>query len=183
MASSGGDQPFEDGPDGLRLSVAGRTGRWVDLRIADDPLTGSAGLSLAFLGADGRPGPLLAEEALGGGAYAWTGRVPADAVSLRIATRLGRRPEGLRSARLHPLPRPLLLLRALRRDPGLALAALGWRLRGKKVRARGFLERALAGAGRPATRPSSAPIAGPSPRRRPSPRPSPAGGTRPSSRC
>ncbi|MCJ2013864.1 glycosyltransferase family 2 protein [Methylobacterium sp. J-076] len=145
MAPAGPDLPLAVGPDGLRLPVSALQGRWVDLRLADDPAAGATGFALAFIGPDGRPGTLLHEEALGGGAYAWTGRVPPGAVELRIATRLGKVPAALRTVRLRRLVRPLLVLRALRRAPDLALTAVRWRLRGKKVRARGFLERALNG--------------------------------------
>lgn len=136
---------LREGDDGLRLPVSALHGRWVDLRLADDPAAEATGFALAFIGPDGRPGTLLPEEALGGGVYAWTGRVPPEAVELRIATRLGRKPASLRKVRIRPLARPLLVLRALRRAPDLALTAVKWRLLGKKVRARGLLERALNG--------------------------------------
>lgn len=145
MAPAAFPPSVQEGPDGLRLPVSALRGRWVELRLSDDPAAEATGFALAFIGPDGRPGTLLPEEPLGGGAYTWTGRVPPDAVDLRVATRLGKRPAGLRGLRIRRLVRPLLVLRALRRSPGLALTAVKWRLRGKKVRARGFLERALNG--------------------------------------
>lgn len=143
MAPILADLPVREGPDALHLDLAEFPGRWIDLRLADDPAGTGPGFSLAFVGSDGRPGALLAEETLGGGLFAWTGRVPPDAVELRIATRLGTRPAGLRSVGVRPLGRPRLLWRALVREPSLTLSALSWRLQGKKVRARGFLDRAL----------------------------------------
>ncbi len=143
MASILADLPVREGPDALHLDLTGFSGHWIDLRLADDPAGTGPGFSLAFVGSDGRPGPLLAEESLGGGLFVWTGRVPPGAVELRIATRLGTRPAGLRSVGLRRLGRPRLLWRALVREPGLTLSALSWRLQGKKVRARGFIDRAL----------------------------------------
>jgi GT2 family glycosyltransferase len=143
VVTTAADLPLREGPDALHLALAGLPGRWVDLRLTDDPAGAGPGFALAFVGAEGRPGPLLAEESLDGGLFTWTGRVPPEAVELRIATRLGMRPAGLRAVGLRPLGRLRLVWRALIRDPGLTLSAISWRLRGKKVRARGFIDRAL----------------------------------------
>ncbi|MBE7201090.1 MAG: glycosyltransferase, partial [Parafilimonas terrae] len=137
------DRPVREEPNGLCVPLAGLAGRWIDLLLSTDPAAGLAGFALTFVAVDGRPGPLLPEAAQGTGAFLWTGRVPPEAVELRIATRQGTIPTGLRAVRLRRLPRPRLLLRGLRREPGLTLSAVSWRLRGKKVRARGLLQRAL----------------------------------------
>ncbi|MGC5779755.1 glycosyltransferase family 2 protein [Methylobacterium sp. NFXW15] len=145
MRSAASGPPLQEGHDGLRLPVSALRGRWVDLRLTDDPAAEAVGFALAFIGPDGRPGPLLHEESIGGGVHLWTGRVPPEAVALRIATRLGKVPPALRRVRIRRLLRPWLLLRGLRRSPDLALKALKWRVVGKKVRARGLMERALNG--------------------------------------
>ncbi|MDP4024033.1 glycosyltransferase family 2 protein [Methylobacterium sp. NEAU 140] len=131
------------GADGLRLDLSGLGGAWIEVALADDPAAREAGLSLSLVGADGRPGPPLPEETLGGGAFAWTGRLPGDVAELRVATLAGRAPATLRRIAVRRLARPRLALRALLREPGIALTALYWRALGKRVRARGFLDRAL----------------------------------------
>ncbi|GJD34385.1 glycosyltransferase family 2 protein [Methylobacterium aerolatum] len=137
------DRSLRQEADGLHLDLSGLGGRWIDLILSTDPALAVPGFALSFLDAEGRPGALLAEEARRGGVFAWTGRVPPEAAALRIATRLGRGPLPLEAVRLRRLGRLALLGRAARRDPGLALSALSWRVQGKKVRARGFVERAL----------------------------------------
>jgi len=138
-----GAPPAREESGALHLALPGLQGRWIDLRLTSDPAGTGAGVLLAFLGPDGRPGRLLDEEALGRGVSAWTGRVPPDAAALRIAPRPGPAPAIPPTPRIRRLGRPQLVWRALLREPGLTLSAIGWRLRGKKVRARGFLERAL----------------------------------------
>lgn len=86
---------------------------------------------------------MLPQEARGGGAFAWIGRLPEDVVALRVADPAGRVPVRLRRIAVHRLARPILAARGLLRDPGLTAQALAWRILGKKVRARGFLGRAL----------------------------------------
>lgn len=135
--------PVRAGPDGLRLDLSGFGGTWVEVRLADDPAAREAGLSLSLVGADGRPGPPLPEESLGGGAFAWTGRLPQDVVALRVTTLAGRVPETLRRIVLRRVGRPMLALRALMREPDIALQAVRWRILGKRVRARGLVDRAL----------------------------------------
>ncbi len=143
MATALGDPPAREESGALHLALPGLQGRWIDLRLTGDPAGAGAGVLLAFLGPDGAPGPLLDEDALGGGVSAWTGRVPPDAAALRVVPRPGPAPAMLPTPRIRRLGRPHLVWRALLREPGLTLSAIGWRLRGKKVRARGFLDRAL----------------------------------------
>ncbi|WP_267425030.1 glycosyltransferase family 2 protein [Methylobacterium sp. GC_Met_2] len=130
--------------DGLRVALPGLAGRWVEIILANDPAEGRDTVpDISFVGADGRPGSLLPQEARGGGAFAWIGRLPEDVVELRVADPSGRVPARLRRIALRRLARPILAGRGLLREPGLTAQALYWRVLGKKVRARGFLGRAL----------------------------------------
>ncbi|MCJ2072878.1 glycosyltransferase family 2 protein [Methylobacterium sp. J-030] len=136
--------PARAAADGLRVGLPGLAGRWVEIVLANDPAEGRDTVpDISFVGADGRPGSLLPQEARGGGAFAWVGRLPEDASELRVADPSGRAPARLRRIALRPLARPVLAGRGLLREPGLTVQALYWRVLGKKVRARGFLGRAL----------------------------------------
>ncbi len=179
------DLPVREGPDALHSTSpdsqgAGSTS--VSPTIRQEPDPASRWPSSA---PTGDRGTLLREEALGGGLFAWTGRVPPARWSGVADRHAPRHPAaGLRSVGVRPLGRPRLLWRALVREPGLTLSALSWRLQGKKVRARGFLDRALRNRresgyahwirGQPETGAPSGP---------PSPPRSPAGANPPTSPC
>ncbi|MCJ2086073.1 glycosyltransferase family 2 protein [Methylobacterium sp. E-005] len=136
--------PVRAAADGLRVALPGLAGRWVEIVLANDPAQGRDTVpDISFVGPDGRPGSLLPQEARGGGAFAWVGRLPEDVTELRVADPSGRVPARLRRIALRRLARPILAGRGLLREPGLTAQALYWRVLGKKVRARGFLGRAL----------------------------------------
>ncbi|MCJ2138122.1 glycosyltransferase family 2 protein [Methylobacterium sp. J-026] len=131
-------------PDGLRVALPGLAGRWVEVVLSNDPAEARDTVpDISLVGSDGRPGSPLPQEARGGGACAWIGRLPEDAAELRVADPSGRVPVHLRRIAVRRLTRPILALRGLLREPGLTVQALTWRVLGKKVRARGFLGRAL----------------------------------------
>ncbi len=132
-------------PDGVRLDLAGLGGTWVTITLTDDPgAARNARLLMSFVaGESGRPGAPLAEEALGGGVFAWTGRLPEDVRALRVTGLVPGRPLSLRRIELRRRTRPALLARGLLRDPVLTARAAFWRSLGKRVRGRAFLDRAL----------------------------------------
>jgi len=137
--------PVRAAADGMRIELPGLAGRWLEITLSNDPTEGLDTVpSMAFVGPEGRPGPLLPQEASGGGAFTWIGRLPEDVMALRVADPAGRVPARLRRVTVRRLSRPFLVPRALPREPALALQALYWRILGKKVRARGLLGRALA---------------------------------------
>jgi len=137
--------PVRAAADGMRIELPGLAGRWLEITLSNDPTEGLDTVpSMAFVGPEGRPGPLLPQEASGGGAFTWIGRLPEDVMALRVADPAGRIPARLRRVTVRRLSRPFLVPRALPREPALALQALYWRILGKKVRARGLLGRALA---------------------------------------
>ncbi len=136
--------PARAGADGLRVALPDLAGRWVEIILSNDPAEARDTLpDISFVGPDGRPGTLLPQEARGGGAFAWIGCLPEDVVELRVADPAGRVPVRLRRIAVRRLARPVLAARGLLRDPGLTVQAFTWRILGKKVRARGFLGRAL----------------------------------------
>ncbi|GJD87104.1 hypothetical protein BHAOGJBA_0603 [Methylobacterium hispanicum] len=132
-------------PDGVRLDLAGLGGTWVTITLTDDPgAARNARLLMSFVaGESARPGAPLAEEALGGGVFAWTGRLPEDVRALRVTGLVPGRPLSLRRIELRRRTRPALLARGLLRDPVLTARAAFWRSLGKRVRGRAFLDRAL----------------------------------------
>jgi len=137
--------PVRAAADGMRIELPGLAGRWLEITLSNDPTEGLDTVpSMAFVGLEGRPGPLLPQEASGGGAFTWIGRLPEDVMALQVADPAGRVPARLRWVTVRRLSRPFLVPRALPREPALALQALYWRILGKKVRARGLLGRALA---------------------------------------
>ncbi len=137
--------PVRREPDGLCVDLIGLGGTWVTITLTDDPgAARNARLLMSFVaGESGRPGAPLAEEALGGGVFAWTGRLPEDVRALRITGLVPGRPLSLQRIELHRRTRPALLARGILRDPGLTLRAAFWRGLGKRVRGRAFLDRAL----------------------------------------
>ncbi|WP_204165165.1 glycosyltransferase family 2 protein [Methylobacterium radiodurans] len=137
--------PLRREPDGLSLDLSGLGGAWVTVTLTDDPgAARNARLLMSFLaGESGRPGAPLAEEALGGGVFAWTGRLPEDVSALRVTGLVPGRPLSLQRIALRQRSRPSLLARGLLRDPALTLRAAFWRALGKRVRGRAFLDRAL----------------------------------------
>jgi hypothetical protein len=136
--------PARAAPDGLRVALPDLADRWVEITLSNDPAEGRDTVpDISFVGPDGRPGSVLPQEARGGGAFAWIGRLPGNIVELRVADPAGRVPARLRRISVRRLARPVLALRGLMREPGLTAQALTWRVLGKKVRARGFLGRAL----------------------------------------
>ena len=137
--------PLRRDSDGLSLALPGLGGAWVTITLTDDPgAARNARLLMSFVaGESGRPGAPLAEEALGGGVFAWTGRLPEDVRALRITGLVPGRPLSLQRIELRRRSRPALLGRGLLRDPGLTLRAALWRTLGKRVRGRAFLDRAL----------------------------------------
>ena len=133
--------------DGLRLDLAdlGLGGAWVTITLHDDPSAPREArppMSLVVTD-DARSGVPLADEAIGGGVSAWTGQVPAAIRALRIANLAGGRPPHPSRITIRRRTRPALVARAFARAPGLAVRAVYWRSLGKRVRGRGFLDRAL----------------------------------------
>lgn len=137
--------PLRRESDGLSLDLAGLGGTWVTITLTDDPgAARNARLLMSFVaGESGRPGAPLAEEALGGGVFAWTGRLPEGVRALRITGLVPGRPLSLQRIELRRRSRPALLGRGMLRDPALTLRAAFWRSLGKRVRGRAFLDRAL----------------------------------------
>ncbi len=135
---------LREGADGIGVDLAGLGGAWVTIRLTDDPgAARNARLLMSLAGGDGRPGPPLAEEALGGGVFAWTGRLPEDVRALRIAGLVPGRPLILAAIEIRRRGRAGLVLSGLARDPWLTVRAAYWRGLGKRVRGRAFLDRAL----------------------------------------
>ncbi|TXN42026.1 glycosyltransferase family 2 protein [Methylobacterium sp. WL30] len=133
--------------DGLRLDLAGLglDGAWVTITLYDDPAAPREARPLMSLVVtdDARPGVPLADEAIGGGVSTWTGQVPAAIRALRIANLADGRPPHPSRITVRRRTRPALVARAFARAPGLAVQAVYWRSLGKRVRGRGFLDRAL----------------------------------------
>ncbi len=97
---------------------------------------------MAFVGSDGRPGTLLRKRRSAGACS--PGRAASRPARWNCGSPRASAPAGGPAVGRGPaLGPPRLLWRALVREPGLTLSALSWRLQGKKVRARGFLDRAL----------------------------------------
>ncbi|MEH3118526.1 MAG: glycosyltransferase family 2 protein [Methylorubrum populi] len=133
-----------DGADlRIDLSGAGLGGAWVGLTWRD---SGSGGIARALLGAVSADGAseALAEEPLGGDAFAWTGRLPPGVAALRITALSRTQPFALRDLAIRRRGRLAIVARAALRQPGLAAQAVCWRLLGLKLRARGMIARALA---------------------------------------
>ncbi|HJE22630.1 MAG TPA: glycosyltransferase family 2 protein [Methylorubrum populi] len=133
-----------DGSDlRIDLSGTGLGGAWVGLTWRDP---GSGGIARALLSALSENGEsvALAEEPLGGDAFAWTGRLPPDVVALRLTALSRTDPFVLRDLAIRRRGRIGIVARAGCRQPGLTAQAVGWRLLGLKVRARGLIARALA---------------------------------------
>lgn len=133
--------------EGVRLDLAGLDlgGAWVTITLHDDPgAARDARMLMSLLVSDGaRAGAPLADEALGCGVFAWTGQLPASVRGLRVAALAGGRPPTLSRIAIRRRGRLPLVVRALTRAPGLTLWAVYWRVVGKRMRGRGFLERAL----------------------------------------
>ncbi len=148
--------PREDGLVRRRSAPHGRAGRPAPVRRRPGrdlgsispsrtiPSPGRRACPLAFLGRGRASRPAPVGGALRGGAYAGRGACRPTRCPWRIATRQGRRPGGLRGARLPPTPGRSCWSAPSGGIPARAPCA-GLALRGKKLRARGFLERALTG--------------------------------------
>lgn len=152
---SGGDVPAArlgrgalpvSGAAGLDLSIdlagSGLAGRWITLAWRD---VGSGGIPRVLVSAvAGGNATALAEEPVGGDAFAWTGRLPEGVTALRLTALSRTAPFALDGLTIRPRGRPALVLRAARRAPALTAQAVWWRLLRLRVRARGLLARALA---------------------------------------
>ncbi len=139
------------GTDGaeLRIDLSGAGlgggrlgGSWVTVTWRD---AGSGGLARVLVSAvsDNGESVALAEEPLGGDAFAWTGRLPPDVAALRLTALSRTDPFALRDFTIRRRSRAGILARAGLRQPGLTAQALYWRVLGLKVRARGLIARAL----------------------------------------
>ena len=133
--------------EGLFLDLAGLglEGVWVTITIHDDPAAPREQrpqISLV-LSEEARSGVPLADEVLGGGLSAWTGQIPVAARGLRIANLTDGRPPHPSRITIRRRTRSALVARAFARAPGLTVQAVYWRGLGKRVRGRGFLDRAL----------------------------------------
>lgn len=133
-----------DGAD-LRIDLAGAGlgGAWVGVTWHDAGSGGIARLLLSAVSDDGVSAP-LAEEPLGGDAFAWTGRLPPRVAALRLTALSRTDPFALRDLAIRRRGRLGIVARAGARQPGLTAQAVTWRLLGLKVRARGMIARALA---------------------------------------
>ncbi|WP_232628649.1 glycosyltransferase family 2 protein [Methylobacterium sp. Leaf118] len=126
----------------IDLATSGLAGRWVTLTWRD---VGSGGLPRALVSAVTEAGTTaLAEEAVGGDVFVWTGRLPEGTTALRFTAHVRGKPFALDGLTVRRRGRVALVLRAGWRAPGLTAQAVGWRLLRLKVRARGYLSRALA---------------------------------------
>ena len=107
--------------DGLRLDLAdlGLGGAWVTITLHDDPSAPREARPLMSLVVtdEARPGVPLADESLGAGISAWTGRVPAAIRALRIANLAGGRPPHPSRITIRRRMRPALVARAFARAP------------------------------------------------------------------
>ena len=151
-----GGRPVErafaaDGP-ALTLDLAGDglADAWVTIRFRDAGSGGVGRLALTALvrGPSAEPDdPLgavtLSEEAVGGDAFAWTGRLPGGLRALRLSPLSREAPFRLDAFALRRRSRLALVAEGLRRDPALAVRAVYWRSLGLRVRGRALLLRAL----------------------------------------
>lgn len=121
------------------------SGAWVTIRFRD---LGSAGVGRVLLDAvaAGSDAPVihnLPEEALGNDVFGWTGRLPEQLVGIRLAPLSRIQPVAISEVVIGRRSRPSLVSQAFLRQPSLTARAVYWRCFGLKVRARGFLARAL----------------------------------------
>ncbi len=147
MATLAGRNLPVTGTDGADLRIdlagAGLGGAWVSVTWRDAGSGGIARLLLSAVSDDGVSAP-LAEEPLGGDAFAWTGRLPPGVAALRLTALSRTDPFALRDLAIRRRGRLGIVARAGTRQPGLTAQAVTWRLLGLKVRARGMIARALA---------------------------------------
>ena len=147
MATLAGRKLPVTGTDGADLRIdlagAGLGGAWVSVTWHDAGSGGIARLLLSAVSDDGVSAP-LAEEPLGGDAFAWTGRLPPEVAALRLTALSRTDPFALRDLAIRRRGRLGIVARAGTRQPGLTAQAGTWRLLGLKVRARGMIARALA---------------------------------------
>ena len=147
MATLAGRKLPVTGTDGADLRIdlagAGLGGAWVSVTWHDAGSGGLARLLLSAVSDDGVSAP-LAEEPLGGDAFAWTGRLPPGVAALRLTALSRTDPFALRDLAIRRRGRLGIVARAGTRQPGLTAQAVTWRLLGLKVRARGMIARALA---------------------------------------
>ncbi len=109
-------------------------GRWIEIRyragLRQDPVRPllrverPEGALFAIL-----PGPVC-------GAARWVGRIPPDATALALSPVAAPGPFAFAVDGVRPIGRLALVVGALRRKPGLALATCWQRIRGRRVRAR-----------------------------------------------
>jgi len=139
-----GVRPFTAEGEALRLDLAGAglDGAWVTIRFRDIGSGGIGRLLMTVL-RDGHQGAILPEEALGGDAFAWTGRLPEGVRALVLAPLAPGRPFALADIAIRRCGRLALLARAFLRSPAHTVRALTWRSLGLKVRGRGLLGAAL----------------------------------------
>ncbi|MFJ7441115.1 glycosyltransferase family 2 protein [Methylorubrum thiocyanatum] len=147
MATLAGRKLPVTGTDGADLRIdlagAGLGGAWVSVTWHDAGSGGIARLLLSAVSDDGVSAP-LAEEPLGGDAFAWTGRLPPEVAALRLTALSRTDPFALRDLAIRRRGRLGIVARAGTRQPSLTAQAVTWRLLGLKVRARGMIARALA---------------------------------------
>jgi GT2 family glycosyltransferase len=147
MATLAGRKLPVTGTDGADLRIdlagAGLGGAWVSVTWHDAGSGGIARLLLSAVSDDGVSAP-LAEEPLGGDAFAWTGRLPPEVAALRLNALSRTDPFALRALAIRRRGRLGIVARAGTRQPSLTAQAVTWRLLGLKVRARGMIARALA---------------------------------------
>ncbi|MGW5960332.1 glycosyltransferase family 2 protein [Methylorubrum thiocyanatum] len=147
MATLAGRNLPVTGTDGADLRIdlagAGLGGAWVSVTWHDAGSGGLARLLLSAVSDDGVSAP-LAEEPLGGDAFAWTGRLPPGVAALRLTALSRTDPFALRDLAIRRRGRLGIVARAGTRQPSLTAQAVTWRLLGLKVRARGMIARALA---------------------------------------
>jgi len=140
----GGRRSFVVEGEALRLDLAG-TGlgdAWVTIRFRD---VGSGGIGRLLLTVlrDGHQGAILSEEALGGDAFAWTGRLPEGLRALVFSPLAPGRPVAVADVSIARRGRLALVGRAALRSPARTVRAVYWRSLGLKVRGRGLLGAAL----------------------------------------
>ena len=130
-----------DGDEGLLVDLGGLAGRWVTITVREASAAArNTSFAMSFLsGTPAVTGPPLQDEALGGGRFSWTGRLPADVVSLRVAPLLITERPAILAIEIRPRGRIGLVLRGLARDRRQTLEAVKWRLMSKKVRSRAML--------------------------------------------
>ncbi|KQP61098.1 glycosyl transferase [Methylobacterium sp. Leaf108] len=138
------------------LDLAGRrlAGTWVTIRLRD---AGSGGVGRFLLdavssGPDGSVVQNLPETAQGNDSFGWTGCLPGALLGLRLTPLSRDQSVSVSDLSIRRRRRPSLLLQAFLRQPTLTSKALYWRCLGLKVRARGFLARALGHRGETAYR-------------------------------